>query len=84
MQYTLKNSSGLQAVVESHGGELVSFKDKAGTEYIWSGDAAYWADRVLRAAEKGKKDTYEAICAAGFDIAQNARWLEEFYLGAEA
>ena len=43
MQYTLKNSSGLQAVVESHGGELVSFKDKAGTEFIWSGDAAYWA-----------------------------------------
>ena len=33
-------------------------------------------------AAKEKKDTYETICAAGFDIAKNAKWLEEFYLNA--
>ena len=51
-------------------------------EQLPLGDAAAWAERVLCAAAKEKKDTYEAICAAGFDVAKNAEWLEEFYLGA--
>lgn len=46
------------------------------------GNAAMWADGVLAAARKGRSDTYGAVCAAGFDIAQNAKWLEEFYLDA--
>ena len=46
------------------------------------GSAEDWAEQVLCAARRERKDTYDAICAAGFDIAQNAKWLEEFYLGA--
>ena len=34
---------GICAAVETHGGELVSFLDSEGTEYIWGGDPAYWA-----------------------------------------
>lgn len=45
--------------------------------------AGNWAEQVICAARRERKDTYDAICAAGFDIAKNAKWLEEFYLGAE-
>lgn len=34
-----------QGAVETHGGELVSFRDGAGTEYIWQGDPAFWSGR---------------------------------------
>lgn len=44
--------------------------------------AELWAEQVLDAVRRERKDTYDAICAAGFDIAQNAKWLEEFYLDA--
>jgi len=36
---------GFRAVVDSHGGELVSFRDEQGTEYIWEGDPAFWPGR---------------------------------------
>lgn len=35
----------VQAVADTKGGELISVKDPAGTEYIWSGDPAYWSGR---------------------------------------
>lgn len=35
----------LRGAAVTHGGELVSFRDGAGTEYIWSGDPAYWSGR---------------------------------------
>ena len=35
----------LRAVVDTMGGELISLKDATGTEYIWSGDPAYWSGR---------------------------------------
>lgn len=44
MQYTL-HKGPLTAAVDTQGGELVSFRDGAGTEYIWGGDPAYWAGR---------------------------------------
>lgn len=44
MQYTLQNGT-FTAAVDTKGGELVSFRDGAGTEYIWRGDPAYWAGR---------------------------------------
>lgn len=31
--------------VDTFGGELVSFRDGKGTEYIWGGDSAYWSGR---------------------------------------
>ena len=44
MQFTL-SPHGLRAAVDSHGGELVSLRDAAGTEYIWNGDPAFWPGR---------------------------------------
>lgn len=41
MDITLKHGANT-AVVTTKGGELTSFRDEAGTEYIWTGDAAYW------------------------------------------
>ena len=41
MEYTL-TGGGFSAKVKSHGAELVSFKS-GDKEYIWQGDAAYWA-----------------------------------------
>lgn len=41
-----------------------------------------WADVVMEYV-KGfeRKDTFEKVKAAGFDIRENAKWLEEFYVG---
>ena len=44
MQFEL-SYQGYTAVIESHGGELISFKDREGKEYIWSGDPAFWFGR---------------------------------------
>lgn len=44
MQFEL-SFQGLRAIADSHGGELVSFRDKQGVEYIWGGDPAYWSGR---------------------------------------
>lgn len=44
MKYELR-FRGRRAEVDSHGGELVSFRDAEGTEYIWSGDPAIWPGR---------------------------------------
>ena len=43
-------------------------------------DPGRWARLALRAAGTERQDTRQAICAAGFDIAENTRWLEGFYL----
>lgn len=42
MRFTLSNAS-LSAAVQTHGGELVSLRDRSGTEYIWQGDPAFWS-----------------------------------------
>ncbi len=39
----------------------------------------HWAARVLEAAKLPRADRYEDIKKAGFDIAANAQWLQEFY-----
>lgn len=40
-----------------------------------------WADAVLEYADGyRRKNTYEKIVKAGFDIKENAMWLEEFYI----
>lgn len=36
---------GRTARVSAQGGELVSYRDENGLEYIWTGDAAYWSGR---------------------------------------
>jgi len=35
----------MRAAADTAGGELISLRDGGGTEYIWSGDPAYWAGR---------------------------------------
>lgn len=42
MEITLKSGANT-AVVTTKGGELTSFRDGTGTEFIWTGDAAYWS-----------------------------------------
>ncbi len=44
MRITLRRG-GLTAETETLGGELVSLRDRRGTEYIWNGDPAYWSGR---------------------------------------
>ncbi len=44
MKYELTRDQ-YHAVIESHGGELISFRDPEGTEYIWDGNPAYWPGR---------------------------------------
>ena len=36
---------GRTAQVDTHGGELVSYRDERGLEYIWNGAPAYWPGR---------------------------------------
>ena len=44
MELELKRG-GRTARVTTQGGELISYRDEAGLEYIWTGDPAYWAGR---------------------------------------
>jgi galactose mutarotase-like enzyme len=41
MQYQLNNGS-ISVEIASHGAELKSLKDKAGREYMWCADPAFW------------------------------------------
>lgn len=44
---------------------------------------AVWADAVLSAAALQRKNTLKEIRQAGFDIRENACWLQNFYLNQE-
>lgn len=44
MLITVKNEK-LTLVVDTHGAEMQSIRSSDGTEYLWQGDSAYWADR---------------------------------------
>ncbi len=39
-----------------------------------------WAEEILKHRGNAHENTYEKICAAGFDIEENARKLQAFYL----
>ena len=42
-----------------------------------------WAEKICELADNfEKRDTYEKIVEAGFDIKENAKWLKEFYVRA--
>lgn len=47
-----------------------------------SADAFIWAGRLLEVADKPRKNTYQQIKAAGFDIAENAKKIQRFYFEA--
>lgn len=42
-------------------------------------DAKTWADLVIQTVGMERKDTYEAIKNSGFDIVENANWLQNYY-----
>lgn len=42
--------------------------------------AKQWAKQILAARNTERKDTYAEIVAAGFDIVESAKWLQNFYL----
>jgi len=43
--------------------------------------ASVWAVRLLEMASTGKKyDTQQALADAGYDVKDNAQWLQDFYL----
>lgn len=41
-----------------------------------------WAEAVVEAAKTERRNTYQEIASAGFDIKENAEWLENFYFHA--
>lgn len=61
MTHTLSNAS-LTAAVRTLGGELVSLRDRAGAEYIWQGDPAFWSGQnpvlfpIVGSLKDGKVD----------------------------
>lgn len=61
MLHTLSNTS-LTAAVQTHGGELVSLRDRSGTEYLWQGDPAFWSGQnpilfpIVGSLKDGKTD----------------------------
>lgn len=40
-----------------------------------------WADKIYELSYITRRDTYEQIKESGFDIIENAKWLENFYIG---
>ena len=48
-------------------------------QYHLSDGAEKWADYVEKLSTIKKRDTSKEIKTAGFDICENAKWLEEFY-----
>ncbi len=59
------------AELDTMGGELVSFRDETGTEYIWDGDPRYWTGRnpnlfpVVGSLADGKVSVNGRICEMG-------------------
>ena len=39
-----------------------------------------WTDKILELSHITRRDTYEEIKQSGFDIVENAKWLENFYI----
>lgn len=54
------------------------------TDLVWQLSlkecAEKWAVTARRMADMERKNTYKDIKAAGYDLAENVKWLEEFYL----
>ena len=76
-------ASGLKCIVsdgvpkESGITDLVEY-------YSLNKSAEYWANEVLK-YQNGyeRKDMYGDIVNSGFDIKENAKWLQEYYLGKQ-
>lgn len=40
-----------------------------------------WSDKIYELSRITRRDTYDEIKKSGFDIVENAKWLENFYIG---
>lgn len=47
-----------------------------------SESASFWANKVIEAAQIKRRNTFEEIKEAGFDIQENAKLLQDFYISA--
>lgn len=47
-----------------------------------SASASLWAEKVLDSLNTKRINTFEQIKDAGFDIKENAKWLQEFYINS--
>ena len=45
-----------------------------------SASASLWAEKVLDSLNTKRINTFEQIKDAGFDIKENAKWLQNFYI----
>ena len=39
-----------------------------------------WAEKILTVSQSPRRDTYQTIADGGYTIAENARWLQNYYL----
>lgn len=57
------------------------------TNLVWqkslSDSIEEWAEKILELASIKKKNTYQEIVSAEYDIKENAKWLQKFYLKLE-
>ena len=70
MNIPLSNSS-LTAAVRTRGGELVSLRNREGTEYIWQGNPAFWSGQtpilfpIVGSLKDGRVDIGGRACEMG-------------------
>ena len=72
MEYTLR-CGGNTAAVTTRGGELISFRDGEGTEYLWQGDPAVWSGRdpILFPIVGALRDGKVRFAAGEFSMARH-------------
>ena len=72
MTYTLKLGD-MTAVADTRGGELISFRDEQGKEYLWQGDPQYWSGRnpILFPVVGGLKDGRVCFDGKPYEMARH-------------
>lgn len=70
-------AAGLPCYISDHVPPECALTDLVTTTPL-SASPETWADSILT-AHKDRGDTYDEIAAAGFDIAENAKWLQNYY-----
>ena len=73
-------AAGLPCVISDHVPEECIVTQDLVTIQRLSDSPESWAKHIVSRMNTDRKDTREEIKAHGFDIAENAKWLEEFYL----
>lgn len=73
-------AAGLPCVISDHvPDECIVTQDLVTIQKL-SDSPESWATHIVSRMNIDRKDTREEIKSHGFDIAENAKWLEEFYL----